>query len=181
LPPVPLNNANALPNGVRYVCDGPSDLPRRWGFSLTGFQRINFSGMSKMEQTGHRRSVKPVPSPACFGIYPVTESSAMLPPNAWEAYDLIPAIPDRYRTPSLLPLPNADDVGTRFAGAYRLRAPGVRMPQMRSRGDERHCVRPVQVEGGRMACRRTRNTELRQRPCSKDKARVRNARLAVLP
>jgi hypothetical protein len=68
-----------LPNGVRYVCDGPSDLPRRWGFSLTGLQRINFSRMSKMEQTGHRRSVKPVPSPARFGIYPVTESFCNAP------------------------------------------------------------------------------------------------------
>ena len=49
-----------------------------------------------MEQTGDRGSAKPVRSPARFGIYPVTESSGTLPPNAGKHDDLIPTISDRY-------------------------------------------------------------------------------------
>ena len=108
------------------------------------------------------RKVNLVASPASFGIYPVTESSGTLPPNAGKHHDFVTAISDRYRAPSLLALPNANDAGARFAGADRLRAPAVRMPQMRSRGDKRHCVGSLQVESGRLACRRTQDTELRE-------------------
>jgi hypothetical protein len=52
--------------------------------------------MSKIDQTGRNETVNLAASPAGFGIYPVTESSGTLPPNARKHHDFVPTISDRY-------------------------------------------------------------------------------------
>jgi hypothetical protein len=91
----------------------------------------------------------------------VTESPVMLPPHAGKHRGLVATTPDRSRAPSLFALSSADDAGARFTGADWFRAPVVRMPQMRPRRDQRHCIGPVHIESRRLARGRTHLAQLR--------------------
>jgi len=75
----------------------------------------------------------------------------------WKHRALIPAILDRHCAPSLLALSNPNDAGARFAGANRLRAAVIRMPEVQPRWDQCHCVGSLQTDSGWLAHRRTRD------------------------
>ena len=91
----------------------------------------------------------------------VTESSVTLPPDMEKSRDFTRPILERYRARPLFSLPNANDARTRLGGPDRLRAPAVRMPQMRPGGDAGYCIGSLQLEGGWLARWRTQGAQLR--------------------